>query len=278
MFQLQRVSLSSMNMLMGRSGGKHGAKPKKCPACSGKGQKVAVDMFHRMATVVCHDCDGSGTILRAKDRCKKCKGTKLTDEKKPLEFWIERGMEDGDHIVLRGEADQEPGKEPGDAIFVLTETDHPVYRRTGPDLRATLHITLKEALCGFSRVILTTLDGRGLKYTHKAGQVIRPKDVFKIVGEGMPVGKKSDEKGRLYLNVEIEFPPDGWLLDSGKVDTLAGLLPTSSTTSAEEVPEIVDDIILEKADPTEFGGPDGPGWETESDGESDGVPEQCTTQ
>jgi DnaJ family protein A protein 2 len=266
-----------MNLLIRRSGGKHGAKPKKCPACSGKGQKVAVDMFNRMATVVCHDCNGSGTILHTKDRCKKCKGTKLTDEKKPLEFWIEKGMEEGDQIVLKGEADQEPGKETGDAIFILKEIDHLVYTRMGPDLKATLHITLKEALCGYSRVIIMTLDGRGLKHSHKAGQIIRPKDIFKIVGEGMPVGKKSDEKGDLYLDVEIEFPPDGWLSEFGKVDTLAGLLSTS-TTSDEVIPEIVDDIVLERADPTDFGGLDGPGWETESDGESDGMPEQCATQ
>jgi DnaJ homolog subfamily A member 2 len=231
-----------------------------------------------MAQVVCHDCNGSGSILHAKDRCKKCKGAKLTDEKKPLEFWIERGMEEGDQIVLKGEADQEPGRETGDVIFVLKEADHPVYSRMGPDLKATLHITLKEALCGFSRVILTTLDGRGLKYTHKRGQVIRPRDVFKVAGEGMPLGKKSDAKGDLYLDVEIDFPPDGWLSESGKVDTLANLLSIPSDTTAEEVPEIVDEVIIEKADPEDFGGEEGHGWETESDGESSGMPEQCATQ
>ena len=200
----------------------HGAKQKKCPACSGSGQKIVVDMFNRPARVICGDCSGSGSILRAKDNCKKCKGTKLTEEKKLLEFWIDRGMEDGDRIVIKGEADQEPGKETGDVIFVLREKDHPVFTRMGPDLKATLNITLEEALCGFSRVILTTLDGRGLKYTHKVtgGKVIRPKEIFKIVGEGMPIGKKSDEKGDLYLDVDIEFPQDGWIADPVKIDLL----------------------------------------------------------
>jgi len=129
-------------------------------------------------------------------------------------------------------------------------------------------------------VILTTLDGRGLKYTHKVagGQVIRPKEIFKIVGEGMPIGKKSDEKGDLYLDVDIEFPQDGWMTPV-KIDLLRSLLsPKSTGDHANGVPEIVDDVELEIADPDEFGGDDGGGWETESDGESDGVPSQCATQ
>ena len=194
-------------------------------------------------------------------------------------------MDEGDHIVLEGEADQEPGKETGDAVFVIVEKDHPVFTRMGADLRATLHITLQEALCGFSKVVLTTLDGRGLSYTHKVaqGQVIRPKDVFKIVGEGMPVGKKSDVKGDLYLDVDIEFPADGWLTDASKMDTLRSLLSTPSTgqtngtaVNGVAAPEIVDEVTMEKADPQEWD--EANGWETESAGESDGVPEQCTTQ
>jgi DnaJ family protein A protein 2 len=241
-------------------------------------------MFHQPIRVSCGDCDGTGKWLRVKDRCKKCKGTKLVEEKKMLEFWIERGMEEGEHIVLKGEADQVPGKETGDAVFVISETRHPVFTRLGPDLKATLHITLVEALCGFSRVILTTLDGRGLKYTHAATDgVIKPKDIFKIVGEGMPVGKKSDEKGDLYLDVEIDFPLDGWMSDPTKLDLLRTLLsaPSSdSDRSTNGVPEVVDEVTLVKADAEDFGGDVGDGgWETDSDEDSEeGPDQQCPTQ
>lgn len=264
-----------------RSGGKPGAKPKKCPACSGSGQKVAVDMYNRFSQVVCGDCSGTGALLHTKDRCKKCKGKTLVEEKKPLEFWIERGMEEGDRIVLKGEADQEPGKETGDVIFVLAEKEHPVFTRVGTDLKATLKITLEEALCGFEKVILTTLDGRGLKYTHPGrGQVIRPRDVFKIPGEGMPLGKKSDAKGDLYLDVDIEFPSDGWLSEPGKFELLREVLASPTTKEPElPAPEIVDEVTLEKADPEDFGEDEtGEGWETDDDQDSDGVPEQCATQ
>jgi DnaJ homolog subfamily A member 2 len=239
-------------------------------------------MSRHATRVSCGDCEGTGKWLRVKDRCKKCKGKRLIEEKKMLEFWIERGMEGGEHIVLKGEADQVPGKETGDAVFVINETRHPVFTRLGHDLKATLHITLAEAVCGFSRVILTTLDGRGLKYTRSVtdGQVIKPKDIFKIVGEGMPVGKKSDEKGDLYLDVEIDFPQDGWMSDPSKLDLLRTLLSAPSSDkdkSTNGVPEVVDEVTLVKADPEDFGGDvGGAGWDTDSDGDSDD--EHCTTQ
>ena len=234
-------------------------------------------MFNQYTQVTCGECGGSGKQIPAKDRCKKCKGTKLTEEKKQLEFWVEKGMMDGEHIVLKGEADQEPGKETGDVIFVLDEQPHPVFDRRGPHLHAKLHLSLMEALCGFSRVIITTLDDRGLKYTHtvEKGQVIRPGEVFKIPGEGMPLGKRMDAKGDLFLKVEIDFPRDGWMTDPAKIELLRSLLSEAAEQpETNGVSEIVDDIKLEKVDADEYE----EGWETESDGESEGAPEQCTTQ
>jgi DnaJ family protein A protein 2 len=241
-------------------------------------------MFGQHARMICPDCNGSGKHIAPKDRCKKCKGQKVVEEKKPLNFWVERGMDDGHNIVLKGEADQEPGKETGDVVFIVDETPHPVFMRLGNDLKATLKVSLAEALCGFSRVILTTLDGRGLSYSHKVEEkgIIRPKDVFRIVGEGMPVGKKSDEKGDLYLDVEIEFPADVWISDPTKLDLLRSVFASSSSRmplgqETNRTPTVVDDVELEKTDVDEFGG-NVAGWETESNAESEGVPEQCPVQ
>lgn len=231
----------------------------------------------------CPDCNGSGTVIHPKERCKKCKGAKLVEAKKPLDFWIEKGMEDRAKVVLKGEADQEPDNETGDLIFVVDEQTHPVFLRLGSDLKATLKISLEEALCGFSRVILTSLDGRELMYTHKVEEkgIIRPKDIFKIAGEGMPLGKKSDEKGDLYLDVEIEFPRDDWVSNPTKVDLLRSVFASASSIPLKQetngVSKVVDEVELEKTDADGFGG-DAAGWETESEGESEGVQEQCTTQ
>jgi DnaJ homolog subfamily A member 2 len=235
-------------------------------------------MFNHYMQVTCSECQGSGKQIPAKDRCKKCKGTKLTEEKKTLEFWIEKGMRDGERIILKGEADQEPGKETGDVIFILDEQPHEVFERKGTNLFAKLKISLMEALCGFSRIVIKTLDGRGLKYTHRVekGQVIRPGEVFKITGEGMPLGKKSEGKGDLFLKAEIEFPEDGWLTNPGEMDLLRSLLmPKNGKAEMNGLPEIVDEVNFEKVDDDEYYEE---GWETESEGNSDGAAEQCTTQ
>lgn len=39
----------------------------------------------------CATCDGVGSFFLPKDKCKKCKGTKVTEEKKILEIYIPRG-------------------------------------------------------------------------------------------------------------------------------------------------------------------------------------------
>src|SRR6266487_2252434 len=95
---------------------------------------------------------------------------------------------EGDRITLEGEADQVPDQEPGDIVFHLREIDHDIFKRAGADLTAILDITLAESLCGFSRVCLTHLDGRGIYLNHpkKPGQIIRPGQVLRIKGEGMP--------------------------------------------------------------------------------------------
>jgi DnaJ family protein A protein 2 len=89
-------------------GGKTGAT-KKCGACKGRGFQVAMrqvgmGMIQQMQ-VPCGECDHTGEV--AKDRCKKCKGKKVTVEKKFLEVFIEKGMENGQKIAMKGEGDQE---------------------------------------------------------------------------------------------------------------------------------------------------------------------------
>jgi DnaJ homolog subfamily A member 2 len=72
-------------------------------------------------------------------------------------------------------------------------------------------ITLSEALLGFSRIILTHLDGRGVKMTSPPGKIIKPQDSIVLRGEGMPVYRRPDEKGDLYVIFHIEMPDENWL-------------------------------------------------------------------
>lgn len=72
-------------------------------------------------------------------------------------------------------------------------------------------ITLSEALLGFSRILITHLDGHGVKVTSPPGKIIRSGDTIVIRGEGMPVYRRSDSKGDLYVGFKIEMPDEQWL-------------------------------------------------------------------
>ena len=183
--------------------------------------------------------------------------------------------------MLAGEADQVPDQEPGDIIFELVETEHDTFHRAGSDLQADLNITLAEALTGFNRIVLTHLDGRGisLHVNHPQGRILRPDQVLKISGEGMPV-KRSDAKGDLYLIVKIAFPEDGWLRDEATISKIRDVLPknTDEAIKAEDVDEVDWDIV-DNMDEFGAGSGDpraGAEWEDESGEEGEAA--QCAQQ
>lgn len=234
------------------SGGKEKAKSATCEKCKGNGMVEAIRQvgpgMMRRATVICDHCHGSGQVFKEKDRCKKCKGKRTTQEKKVLEIYIPRGSMPGDRIVLEGEADQYPDQIPGDIVFTLVEENHDKFSRLGSDLSAELTVSLVEALCGFSRVVLKHLDGRGIHIKRPRGKILRPGSCIKVKGEGMPM-KRGDAKGDLYLLVSVTFPEDGWWTDDASYEALQKMLPPPpAPIETEEVDEVdyEEDAELEK--------------------------------
>lgn len=246
----------------------------------------------------CATCDGVGSFFLPKDKCKKCKGTKVTEEKKILEIYIPRGARywynehsalisltnsayrEGEKIVLEGEGDQQPDVEPGDIVFHLEQAEHKTFKRDGADLCATIEVTLAEALCGFSRVVLKHLDGRGIEIKHpqKPGDVLRPGQVLKVAGEGMPF-KRGDARGDLYMIVEIKFPEDGWASNPAVLSQLRELLPVNKAPAIEA--DTVDEVEFDsKASLDNMGENDNQGggsWVDEDDDDGEGGA-QCATQ
>jgi DnaJ family protein A protein 2 len=224
------------------SGAKEKVKPNQCDRCRGIGRQEAFRQIGpglvRKEVIPCDHCQGSGMYYKEKDRCKKCKGKRTVRETKALELYIPRGSMQGERIVLEGEADQLADMTPGDLIFHLVEEPHERFTRIGHDLSADLHVTLAEALCGFSRVVLKHLDGRGIHIDHPRGKIIRPGDVLKVPGEGMPL-KRGEMKGDLYLVVKVDFPEDGWLSNDGDYEALQKLLPPpAEPIKADEVDDV----------------------------------------
>ena len=260
------------------TGGKERAKPVECATCRGTGEVSGIlplggGLITRQVSE-CGVCGGTGEVFRDKDKCRKCHGERVVSRRKVLELYVPRGAANGERVVLHGEADQKPGFTAGDLVFVVVQEPHEVFSRKGRDLCAEIEVQLFEALTGLDRVVLRHLDGRGIsvKIGVEKGRVLRPGQVFKVPGEGMPI-KKSEAKGDLYLVVKVIFPEDGWLTDPAAVARLKETLPSpGAPIEAEDV----DDVAVEDSSLDDFGaGEDDEDWE--DDHEHDEMP-QCQTQ
>jgi len=197
------------------SGCKAGVDAGKCKTCDGRGIRIIIKqmgpMIQQMQTV-CQDCGGKGETVKEEDKCKNCKGKKVIKEKKVLQVYVDQGMVHGQKIVFSGEADEAPGLEPGDIIFVVSEKKHDLFKRNGNDLYMEYNLPLTEALCGFGFTV-KHLDDRMILVKSEKGEVIKPGDIRSIVNEGMPTHKHPFEKGNLYIKFNIEFPKPGFLKD-----------------------------------------------------------------
>lgn len=149
----------------------------------------------------CEACGGKGVVFKTK--CPHCKGNKVVPEEKVLTATIERGMPSDHEIVFERQSEQSPGITPGDVVFKLRQVPHPRFTRDGNDLKHTMHISLKEALLGFSKPI-RHLDGRNVDVKHSG--ITKPFEVRTIAGEGMPHHNFPGERGDLHVKYHVDFP------------------------------------------------------------------------
>lgn len=169
---------------------------KKCKGCDGSGMRVTVRQL------------GPGMIQQQMNPCDACVGTGHDVDEKYIKVQredivvdIPQGCQQGHQIRLQGKANDFPGLETGDLIFVVRYKDHKTFSVQPPlDLVMTMNITLIDALCGFSRVI-KHLDGSYIRLLSTS--IIRPGDVKRISNEGL---QRNQQKGSLFVRFEIEFP------------------------------------------------------------------------
>jgi hypothetical protein len=86
---------------------------------------------------------------------------------------VQKGAPDGHKVVYHEKADEHPGAETGDVVFVLKQQEHAEFKRKGADLYIERTISLSEALCGFELDVVH-LDGRKLLIKSAPGEVVKP--------------------------------------------------------------------------------------------------------
>ena len=155
----------------------------------------------------CDVCGGKGKVITAK--CSSCKGTKLKRGSSQRSVSVEKGMRDGQTIVLEGESDQSPDYTAGDVIFTIRTAPHPIYSRQGNNLKMTATITLRQALLGFKKIV-TDLGGKKFEISRKGvtppGTNANAGFVQHMPSLGMPKADYSLERGDLFVEYQILFP------------------------------------------------------------------------
>ncbi|KAI9374943.1 hypothetical protein BJX61DRAFT_227106 [Aspergillus egyptiacus] len=144
---------------------------------------------------------------------------KRTVQDVTLEANIKPGLRTGSKIKYRGVGDQEEGGRQ-DVHLIVTEKEHPTFKRHGDDLITTVDITLKEALTDWERIV-RTIDGKQIRVKGRKS-VTQPGYEEKFPGLGMTISKRPSERGDLVVRVNVKFPDT---LSSETREILKDVLP-----------------------------------------------------
>jgi DnaJ-class molecular chaperone len=207
------------------------SKVQPCRQCNGRGRVLRM-MQHgfmmQQVAVACPACEGSGEFNS--DPCSTCHSQKTVKGSKEITLVIDPGQTEGQKVVIRGEADEEPGAQAGDLVFIIHQMPHAVFTRKESDLYVKKTISLREALTGVDFKI-AHLDGRILHIKTEPGDIIRPGVSRYIAGEGMPAHKQIFNKGKLFIDFEVVFPTKGQL-NAEQIAALTKALPASAASQA----------------------------------------------
>jgi DnaJ family protein A protein 2 len=95
---------------------------------------------------------------------------------------------------------------------------------------------------GFTRYV-KHLDGRFIEISSAPGEVIKPREVKCVPGEGMPRVKRSGEKGDLYIRFDIVFPDNSWT-SVEDLKSLRTLLPKDKDVDRPPEGCVIDPVNL----------------------------------
>lgn len=197
---------------------------KICGKCKGQGSYIAVHQiapgFIQQMQMECDACNGRGKSIGK--ACPSCKGQRVHREQERVEIVIPPGTSDKHAFRFEGMADEHPDRRTGDLIVIVRTREHALFQRDGINLYVDVHLSLKQALNGFS-ITLPHLDGSPLTIVRKA--VTQPEFSERIHGKGMP--RLKGGFGDLFVKYHVILPIN---LSRTHKDTLEKILPGPETT------------------------------------------------
>ena len=121
-----------------------------------------------------------------------------------VEVRIPAGVTDGSRVRVAGEGGRGSGSAPsGDLYLRVQLKPHPVFDVKGRDVYTRARVPVPIAVLG-GEVDVTTPEAKTLRLKIPAGTQSGQK--FRLRGHGLPQVGKSDERGDLYANVEVDIP------------------------------------------------------------------------
>ncbi len=183
------------------SGARPGTKREACPDCEGRGQTVSRKGFFSFSAA-CGRCQGQGTIL--KSPCAECYGRGRAKKKRTLTVSIPPGVDHGTQLRMRGEG--EPGRHgapSGDLFLEVRIKSHPIFEKSGKNLKMPLPISYLQALLGAEKTI-PSLEGKE-KIMVPPGAC--PGEQIRLAGRGLPETVNFPEKrGDIICEIQVEMP------------------------------------------------------------------------
>ena len=181
------------------NGAEPGSKLETCPECFGRGQITRSQGFLTMRQT-CPRCQGEGRVIL--NPCNECHGRGVERVTRTLKIGIDKGVDTGTKIRIRGEGEAGAnGGPPGDLFVIIHVEPHDNFVREGNDLITPAKISFGQAALG-AEIEVPTIDGT-TPMTIPAGTQYGRR--LRIRGKGVPFYNRYGA-GDLIVAVEVETP------------------------------------------------------------------------
>lgn len=177
-----------------------------CPTCKGAGQVVTVQrtILGQMQTqTVCPDCQGSGQKIE--NPCPECEGQGRIPDREQITLEVPAGIQDGQQLRVSGFGEAGiRGATSGNLLVTIRIQPDEYFQRDGDNLHARAKISIAQAALGATITIPGIIPDEEIEVEIPQG--CQHDQVVKIKNYGMPRLKHKDQRGDLYVHVEIKVP------------------------------------------------------------------------